>query len=111
MRRSSALWIQNHPSGARVVLAPGGESRELAAAVLAMVKDISPRDQGGNSGVSGQVAEKLRGFSRPRSGFEITRNPVRLARTRGPCSCGDCLGCDVQTMKREHQERKAAHGH
>lgn len=32
------------------------------------------------------------------------RNPVRLARTKGPCSCGDCLGCDIQEMRRQHAQ-------
>lgn len=43
--------------------------------------------------------------------FERVRNPVRLARTRGLCSCGDCLGCDVQAARREHQERKGHAAH
>lgn len=30
------------------------------------------------------------------------RNQVRARRTKGPCSCGDCLGCEIQEMRRRH---------
>lgn len=111
MRRSKgqALWVHNHPSGARVVLAPGTESKELAAAVLSMVAKtrasqavaVGPFLEGSNN-ARRRDAHSVSGH------WPESRNPVRLAKTIGPCNCGDCLGCDVQAMRDAHRDLKPA---
>ncbi len=83
MRRRENLWIQNHSSGARVVLADGGESREFAAAVAGMVATLPMR------GTVTRIEE-------PAAHMRATVSRISNAGAR---SCTDCLECELAAMR------------
>lgn len=75
MRKSSGHFVQRHPSGARVVLCDASEGADMAIAIATMLAPVT--------------------------GHRV-RNRVRLAKTTGPCVCGDCLSCEIQESRRLH---------
>ena len=99
MRRSSGYFVQRHPSGAKVILCEASAGADVALAVATMVGALGAplREHLETTLVGGSSVEATVGHAH--------RSPVRLAKTQGLCSCGDCLGCDVQEMRRQHGAR------
>jgi len=39
---------------------------------------------------------------------ERQRAAVQMARTKGFCTCRDCLACDIAEMRRQHAEQQVS---